>query len=88
MQNISFRMLHTFHVLYRSPIMYSFLDYTPQNHEFSLTTQPLAIKLSTIMKPRNKNTMNHKTMKPWTQTKHKQKYCRPYLTVCFIFMCT
>ena len=86
MQNISFPILHTFHVLYRSPIMYSFLDYTPPNHEFSLPTQPLAIKLSTIMKLWNKNTMNHKTMTPWSQTKHEQKYCRSYLTMFYFYV--
>ena len=52
MFNINFPILQTFHVLNRSPTVYSTLDYIPPNNEFSLPSKLLAIKPSTIiMKP-------------------------------------
>ena len=35
------------------------------------------------------STWNHETMKPWNHElkQIKTKYCKPYLTVCFLFLC-
>ena len=57
MQNINFPVILTFHVLTGPQQHIVILDYIPPIHEFSLPTQLLAIKQSTI-------NHQHETMKP------------------------